>query len=142
MNAKSGVKHLQERIEKLTMSLSIEMDTFEEGDLGTAIWSTGNVLVELTARIREAEMNRLHDIDIEEVDIHMNEGEISSPMPFNQRIVLPSARGGYSDDENSLDTFADAEDDEWSREKVKKSSSYILRIEKKKQAKEAPRSGQ
>jgi hypothetical protein len=131
------VKHLQERVEKSTKHLSIDLDASEGTDLGTILWSTGNVLVELNARIREEEMNRLHDMDIEEVEMNSFEDAISFPIPFNQRILLPSARGGNSDDENSIETFIDAEDDEWNREKVKKSSSYILRIEKKKQSKEA-----
>jgi hypothetical protein len=143
MNAKSGVKHLQEHVEKFACRHSIELDTFEENDLITTLWSIGNILVELNARIREEEMNRLHDMDIEEVEIHPFEDSISfTSRPFNQRIALPLAKHGNSDDENSIETFVDTEDDEWNREKVKKSSSYILRIEKKKQVKESRGLGQ
>lgn len=136
MRSKSGVKHLQNRVERIADLHSIELEDFDETDPGTNLWSTGNILLELRARIKEEEMNRLHDLDSVDVD-GRSDDSIRMTIPFNQRISLPSARNPYSDDENSLENKMDAEDEEWNREKVKKSSSYILRIEKRKLAKEA-----
>jgi hypothetical protein len=138
INAKSGIKHLHDKLEKIGSELTTEDIEFDECNPAASLWSIGNVLMELVARIREQEMNRLHDFD----DQDQYNYEHSSPAdfdfdlvdninhvrPFNQRVLLPSAKEDvYDVDRNNPDIYSELDEDELSRERVKKASSQILR---------------
>ena len=109
---------------------------FDDSNPAASLWSIGNVLVELIARIREQEMNDLHDLKYQNDD---NDGFVSSSnidlaeniqhvRPFNQRILLPSAKEDiYDDDRNSPEIYSDLDEEELSRDRVKKASNQILR---------------
>ena len=94
-------------------------------------------------------MNDLHDNnDCDEVfgvsssQIQMNANEydleekmssldfvqnISHARPFNQRISLPSAKDDIYEDRNECEVFGDLDEEELSRDIVKKASTQILR---------------
>jgi hypothetical protein len=136
ISAKSGIEHLNDRLEKIGSELTTESIEFDELNPAASLWSIGNVLVELIARIREREMHELHDLDY---DTHDYE-QIGSPSdidiietiqhvrPFNQRVLLPSAKEDiYDYDGNNSEIYGDHDEDELSRDKVKKASTQILR---------------
>ena len=130
------VDNLHNKLEKIASELTTERVQFDESNPASSLWSVGNVLVELIARIREHEMNELHDLDYEKFD---NEGfnsptnfdvveNIQHVRPFNQRILLPSAKEDlYDDDRNSSEMYGDLDEEELSRDRVKKASTQILR---------------
>ena len=62
ISAKAGVKHLQNKIEAIGKELNVEQVPFKESNLGGALWSSGNILVEVVARVRERKM---HDFKLE-----------------------------------------------------------------------------
>ncbi len=136
ISAKSGIKHLHDKVEKIASELTTEKVQFDETNPAASLWSIGNVLVELIARIREHEMNELHDLDYEKLD---GEGfnpptnfdvieNIQHVRPFNQRILLPSAKEDiYDDDRHSSEIYGDLDEEELSRDRVKKASTQILR---------------
>ena len=128
MSAKSGVKHLQQKIE------------FLDSNLASILWSTGNVMVEIMARIRDDEMVALHDIDGSNLPLlgtnEMNtsleyETKLQGLRPFNQRISLPSARDNLFENDSSSEVFNDVDEEELSRDRVKKASTQIIRAQKK-----------
>ncbi len=110
---------------------------FDDSNPASSLWTIGNVLIELMARIREREMNDLHDFESDRN--HNNNYEdklysidytedLSHARPFNQRVLLPSAKDDiYEIDINSCEVYADLDDEEVSRDLVKKASSQILR---------------
>ena len=101
MSAKSGVKHLQQKIIAIGQDTDVQKGEFLDSNLASILWSTGNVMVEIMARIRDDEMVALHDIDGSNLPLlgtnEMNtsleyETKLQGLRPFNQRISLPSAR--------------------------------------------------
>lgn len=137
ISAKSGIKHLHDKIEKIGSELIADKIEFDDSNPAASLWSIGNVLVELIARLREHEMNELHDLDYPN---HDYEGfgspsrgfdlvdNIQNVRPFNQRILLPSAKDDiYENERNNSEIYGDLDEEELSRDKVKKASTQILR---------------
>lgn len=135
MSAKSGIKHLQEKVNSLGIDAGNKEDTQKENE-STILWSIGNSLVEIAARIQEDEMNHLHDIDGEEVgddgdglETSMEfEAKLNVARPFNQRIKLPSAKDNLFDNDSNSEVY-EIEDDELSRDRLKKNSNQLIRAE-------------
>lgn len=134
ISAKSGIKHLHDKLEKIGSEYTTEEIEFDESNPAASLWSIGNVLVELVARTREREMNELHDLDFQNDDYVDNESSLDiveslqHVRPFNQRVLLPSAKEEiYDNDRNSPEIFNDLDEEELSRDKVKKASNQILR---------------
>ena len=143
-SAKSGVKHLQNKIEAIGKELHVEQVPFKESNLGGALWSSGNILVEVVARVREHNMNDI-ELTVEEdkenrstaTPLDFNEKDVQDMRRFNQRIVLPSAKDDFYTTRSSGDSdFGDGDEEEISRDRVKKASSQILRVQEKKIARE------
>ena len=68
MSAKSGIRHLQQKM--VTIGHDINDNSEKKGtesDPTSILWSIGDVIVELMARIQEEEMNNIHDIDAEDL---------------------------------------------------------------------------
>ena len=140
MGAKSGVKHLQQSLSSIGQDIDIEKENFDDTDPSTILWSSGNILVEVMAKIRECEMDDLYDINTSGA-IAQNESmnssseyevELQESRPFNQRIQLPSAKENLVDNESSSEVFNDVNEDELCRERVKKASSSLIRAQLKK----------
>ena len=135
ISAKSGIKHLHDRLEKISCDLTTEQINFDDLNPASSLWSIGNVLVELIARTREQEMNELHDEDFDDYDDEMFASSdmdlvenLNHVRPFNQRIMLPSAKDDiYDVDRDSPEVYNDLDEEELSRDKVKKASSQIFR---------------
>ena len=137
ISAKSGIKHLHDRIEKIGSEFTKEKIDFDESNPAASLWSIGNVLVEFIARIREREMNELHDLEYQNYDddgfassrsYFDLVGNIEHVRPFNQRVLLPSAKEEIDDsDRNIPEIYNDLDEEELSRDRVKKASSQILR---------------
>ena len=142
ITAKSGVKHLQEKLEHIGKDLNLEKILFDEADPVTSLWSAGTILVELVARERERDMGELIEGEKSEMDVidSSEENDYSEIIsrPFNQRVTLPSATDialfdSFNEDD---DNFGDIDDEELSRDRVKKASSQIIRAQKRKKARE------
>lgn len=132
---------MQNKIEAIGKELYVEQVPFKESNLGGALWSSGNILVEVVARIRERNMHdlQLNAEETEDIKLNLdfNEGEVQDTRPFNQRIVLPSAEDDFYATESCGDgDFGDGDDEELSRDRVKKASSQIIRVQEKKIARE------
>ncbi len=139
ISAKSGIKHIHDRVEKIASELIDEKIDFEESNPASSLWTIGNVLTELLARIREREMNALHDFgpptnnNNHEYEEKLSSEDfiienISHARPFNQRVLLPSAKDDiYEMDINKREVFGDLDEEELSRDIVKKASTQILR---------------
>lgn len=135
MSAKSGIKHLQEKVNSVGIDAGNKEDTQKENE-STILWSIGNSLVEIAARIQEDEMNHLHDIDGEDVaddgdDLETSmefEAKLNIARPFNQRIKLPSAKDNLFENDSNSEVY-EIEDDELSRDRLKKNSNQLIRAE-------------
>jgi hypothetical protein len=142
ITAKSGVKNLQEKLENIGKELNVEKIVFDESDPVSSVWSAGTILVELVARTRERDMSELLEEKNSENDeirsLEENNNSETICRPFNQRVSLPSAKDGTLFDEfdDDDDNFGDIDDEELSRDRVKKASSQIIRAQKRKKAKE------
>lgn len=140
MSAKSGIRHLQQKM--VTIGHDINDNSEKKGtesDPTSILWSIGDVIVELMARIREEEMNNIHDIDAEDLpDEPLPETsfeyeiKLQGSRPFNQRIKLPSAKDNLFENDSISETFNDViDDDEISRDRVKKKASQVIRAQNK-----------
>ena len=205
-SVKAGIKHLQDKLEparrelntgsrlalpdvissSITTSSSSSSSSTPSSSPNSAlpdvIWSIGDILVEIMARIREREITGGLDVGsrstticsrhprsslgssgggIECVDGEgghqsttsfasigsaacrstADEDEAGDPeddddRPYNQRIVLPSAKDDLYETNNTAgldDGYGDLEEEELSRERVKKAStSIVLAVERQK----------
>ena len=141
ITVKSGIKNLQDRLESIGQELDLENITFDESDPLSSLWSVGTILVELMARIRERDMGELIEDTSGGDEIDYLKGEENPKKDqrlFNQRVSLPSARDGNLFDQFNEDdvSFGDIEDEELSRDRVKKASSQIIKAQKRKKARE------
>ena len=139
MSAKSGVKHLQQKIIAIGQDLDAPHGDPLDSNLSSILWSAGNIMVEIMARIRDDAMAALHDIDSSNhailddsvVDTSIEyENKLQGLRPFNQRVLLPSARDNLFDDSAS-EAFNEVDEEELSRDRVKKASTQIIRAQKK-----------
>jgi len=186
-SAKAGIKHLQDKLEPARRELNagsrlalpdvMSSSTFSSSSSNSAlpdvIWSIGDVLVEIMARVREREITggintsitvgsrprpRLVGSEVEcggggggesghqsitstaAADDDGDSGDDDETAreekrPYNQRIILPSAKDDlYETNATSLDdSYGDLEEEELSRERVKKAStSIVLAVERQK----------
>jgi len=137
MSAKSGIRYLQQQIGQESKDYT-ENNVINESDLASILWSTGDTVVELMARIQEAEMNNLHDIDVDNVTTESSlletsleyEVKLQGSRPFNQRIKLPSARDPLFENDHTAEVgYNDIDDDEISRDRVKKKAIQVIRAQ-------------
>lgn len=197
-SVKAGIKHLQDKLEparrelnagsrlalpdvmssSITTSSSTSSSSSPNSALPDVIWSIGDILVEIMARIREREITDGLDIGSRSTTIGSNhprsslgssgggvecgegkgghqstasfasigsarssadEDETGAPeddRPYNQRIILPSAKDDLYETTNTTgldDGYGDLEEEELSRERVKKAStSIVLAVERQK----------
>ena len=206
-SVKAGIKHLQDKLEparrelnagsrlalpdvissSITTSSSSSSSTPSSSPnsaLPDVIWSIGDILVEIMARIREREITGGLDVGSRSTTIYpchprsslgssgggiecadgegghqsttsfasigsaacrstctADENEAGDPeddddRPYNQRIVLPSTKDDLYETNNTTgldDGYGDLEEEELSRERVKKAStSIVLAVERQK----------
>jgi len=176
-SVKAGIKHLQDKLEPARRDLnagsrpalpdvisSSSSSSSSNSALPDVIWSIGDILVEIMARIREREITGGIDIAIGcsrpglllsgggggdgvgdgghqsttsfgSIGTSAAEEETQEEdRPYNQRIILPSAKDDLFETNTSLDDgYGDLEEEELSRERVKKAStSIVLAVERQK----------
>ena len=140
MSAKSGIRCLQQKMVTIGQGSkdNIKKCGINESDLASILWSTGDSIVELMARIQEEEMNNLHDIDVDDIPNEFSletsleyEVKLQGSRPFNQRIKLPSPRDHLFENDLVSEVHNDADDDEISRDKFKKKALQVLRAQNK-----------
>lgn len=167
-NMKAGVKHLQDKLEPVRRDLNAGKVGLSDSSLPDALWGVGDILVEILARIREREITgevdgTLHvaaatagganDADVlstdyingnderdEAEDGNKEETLLHENRPYNQRIVLPSAKDDLYETSESFDDGYGDLDEEPSRERVKKTSMSIVLAQQRKKARERRRS--
>ena len=146
ISVKSGVRHLQNKVEVVSKELGIETAEYEESNPSASLWATGNVLIEVMARVREREMDELHhnfksddgsDHESTSKNLASTFGE-QSTRPFNQRVELPSAKDHDYYDHSSDDDhgIGDVDEEDLSRDRVKRASSQIMKAQERKKARE------
>lgn len=151
------MKHIQDKVELVRVELNADPVPLTDTTLADALWSAGDILVELLARIRERELSDLHYKHDEKntrpedqmtVDDgtdylnHIDEAEfINENRPYNQRVILPSAKDADAFETNSYsdDVFDDLDGEELSRDIVKKASTQIIKAQERKKAREQGR---
>lgn len=134
ISAKSGIKHILSKLEKVASQLIDNKIDFDESNPASSLWTIGNVLVELVARIREREMNNLHDFDSEKINEDGYQERLSNEdfvdnlfhaRPFNQRIPLPSAKDDIFEIDDEV--YGDLDEEELSRDIAKKASIQVFK---------------
>lgn len=167
LNLKAGVKHLQDKLEPVRRDLNAEKVALSESSLPDVLWGVGDILVEILARIREREITgeingtstatsasvrkSRRNIDKDDEDKIINNDEVEGEdddildeqvnRPYNQRIVLPSAMDDlYGNNDSFDDCYGDPDEEELSRERVKKASTSIVLAQQRKMARERRRS--
>ena len=190
-SVKAGIKHLQDKLEPARRELNAGSrlaipDVISSSATTTAssssssptsalpdvIWSIGDILVEIMARIREREITGGLDVgntttigslhprsSLDDkgggdgegghqsttsfasigsaADEYETGAALEEDRPYNQRIVLPSAKDDLYETNNNVtsldDGYGDLEEEELSRERVKKASnSIVLAVERQK----------
>ena len=117
-----------------------------------ALRACGDVLREATRRIDISRAHRdinaleysheLQPIPIEKIDAFdcFSEDELKENRPYNQRINLPSINDDiFEYNDNYSDGLGDIDEDELSRERVKKASCQIVQAQERKKLKSRKR---
>lgn len=145
----TGVRHLQNKIDNISNEVGGAKVMFSEKAVVDVLKASGEVLVEVLSRISRIQLrakinsNGLKSkensnmFDTSEILI---EDEVQENRPFNQRVLLPSVRGGLFDNNNNCDDELDElDEEELSRDRVKKNSSQILQAQERKKRRERRR---
>uniref|UniRef100_A0A7S4K5X8 ODAD1 central coiled coil region domain-containing protein n=1 Tax=Odontella aurita TaxID=265563 RepID=A0A7S4K5X8_9STRA len=140
INLKAGVKHLQDKVDNVSAELRTDTKVYlTDKTLADILWSAGDILVELVARIREQEITEGVDLSSkllanDDVD-GIYEENMQEQRPYNQRVILPSMDDdAFDNDSNYDDGYGDVDEEEISRDKVKKASSQIIQAQERKKA--------
>ena len=139
---------MQDKVETMRKKLKGESITLTDRSIGDVLWAAGDVLVEVVARIREQEISE--GIDVAKLDGRpsmgllppfpqeydldcVEEEELQESRPYNQRVILPSVDDDLFDNESNYDDgYGDVDEDELSRDRVKKASSQIIQAQERK----------
>jgi len=137
IRAKAGVGHLQDQLDVIRSQFHFDKHLVSDTNLADVLWSIGNVLVEIRARIRDLELTRLR---LQENDLFTKSSNIDLPeidRANNQRVILPSFGDSLYLNDNGADrALMDIDDDEISRGQVKRASSQMIQTQERKKIKE------
>ena len=147
MAAKSGIKNLCQnlKIHNIDCCPVSKEDSEEDSEhYSSLLWVIGDILVKMTTKIREKELDYLHDTTLEENSDHVAEQSSSFKAftqqdkeelhnrPYNQRITLPSWNDSRADDDSQSESSANnADDTNLSRFKMKNISTRMARTQKR-----------
>lgn len=150
MAAKSGIKNLCQilLINNIDCHPASNLNAEEDCQhYSSLLWAIGDDLVKMMAKIREKELNYLHDnMTLEENSDHadnLSSSNINSfsqqetveelhNRPYNQRIKLPSWNASQTDDDSqSENSVNNIEDMDLSRFKLKNISTRMARTQKR-----------
>mmetsp|Transcript_23456 Transcript_23456/g.34599 ORF Transcript_23456/g.34599 Transcript_23456/m.34599 type:complete len:562 (-) Transcript_23456:58-1743(-) len=155
ISVKAGIKHLQDKVDIIREEFKTDKIILDDSSIIDVLRTTGDVLVELDARMKENEISELafsssetiptqslrSSFDMMEALDGLDEEEVQENRPFNQRILLPSVRDDIFDSCSDYeDGFGDVDEDELSRDKVKKASSQIIQAQERKRTRDHRRS--
>lgn len=143
-STKAGVNHLLSKLEPICNDLNVDKEDLSKSSLTDVLWEVGDTLVEVLARIREREITmeisgtlaattigsmgtKPGTSEGDENKIEDEEGLLEENRPFNQRILLPSAKDDlYENNESFDDAYGNLDEEELSRERVKKASTSLV----------------
>lgn len=154
ISMKAGVGHMQDKLESFREEISGKYFTISDETVTDVLRECENCFSQLNKRIKAAEdeAKRAHITDAKIMvsagndsrpdtaslanDIEETAGKMNTLRPYNQRIELNGERDesllqmlGTYDDDNSIDAL---DDEELTRDKVKRASSQILQAMDKK----------
>lgn len=153
ISMKAGVGHMQDKLESFREEINGRHFTISDETVTDVLRECENCFSQLNKRIKAAEdeAKRAHITDAKIMssggadsrpgtslanDIEETAGKMNTLRPFNQRIELNGDRDesllqmlGAYDDDNSIDAL---DDEELTRDKVKRASSQILQAMDKK----------
>lgn len=150
----AGVRHLQNKIDIVREEVGGGKVSFSEKAVVNVLKASGDVLIEVLSRIR-LKRNRAettterdsydhhritNDLDVFDALDTLSEDEVQESRPFNQRVLLPSVRGDYFDNKSNMDDgFDELDEEEISRDRVKKNSSQIVHAQERKKTRASSR---
>lgn len=146
LSVSTGVRHLQNKTECISNEIGNDAKVyFSEKTLVDVLRASGDVLKEVLSRIKRFEytnktykdINSFENYSLIDVLETLNEDEVQVNRPFNQRVVLPSTKGDALDDTSDFrDSFDELDEEELSRDRVKKNSTQILQAQERKKRRE------
>jgi len=157
ISVKAGIKHLQDKIENAREDVGGVKSELQDDTIVHVLRESEDTLLTLFNRVKanQAEEQAITGAPVPlhkqstihggmAID-HLDENELRENRPFNQRINLPSAGEEHLDDAHE-DNLGDLDEEELTRDKVKKASSQILvaqdRRNKKRKGKKQAAGGQ
>jgi hypothetical protein len=131
------VGHLQDQLDGIRSQFHFDKHLVSDTNLADVLWSIGNVLVEVRARIRDYELTRLSFHDNGTLTKVSTTDITETTRMNNQRVILPSFGDRlYLNDCGSDAGMAEMDDDEISRGQVKRASSQIIQAQERKKVKD------
>jgi hypothetical protein len=148
MAAKSGIKNLCQNLKMNNIDChpTLKEDSGDDSEhYSSLLWAIGDALVQMMSKIKENELNHLHDMTVNENTDHdpdyssnphtlnQRDAEELYNRPYNQRIILPSWNTSLTDDDSQSESSSvnNTEDFNLSRYKLKNISTRMARTQKK-----------
>jgi len=145
IGVKAGVKHLQDKIENIRDDVGGNKTNIQDGTIVDVLKECEESLAMLFSRCKSQQMeeaailgdgsskaNQAPKLLSKQKTIggldnlaHIGEGEVNENRPYNQRITLPTA-GEDNFEKFEEDHLGDLDEEELTRDKVKKASTQIL----------------
>ena len=149
ISVKAGVKHIQDKLEGLREEVNGQRIELTDETVVNVLYENEKVLLELLARIKASKdedaivagVAKKAGLDDDEAAADapaaagslVDDDEIMQARPFNQRIDLPlSEEEEFGDGPMKDDGLPDVDEEELTRDKVKKASTQIMLAQDKK----------
>lgn len=145
INVSAGIRHLQNKTEGINNELGKTKVAFTERSVVNVLNSSGDALVEVLSKINRSQYkketflqkNSCSNFIMFDALEMLNEEDMQENRPFNQRVLLPSVKADLMDGSGHFeDGFDDIDEEEISRDKVKKNSSQILQTQERRKRRE------
>eukprot|EP00968_Pinguiococcus_pyrenoidosus_P005544 scaffold361_cov248-Pinguiococcus_pyrenoidosus.AAC.4 len=143
ISAKAGVAHLQEKLAAIREELGVEDGTtLTDESIVEVLNECEGVATKLLQRVKAAEeaevlmrrMSASATTEAEEDFRQVSDMEMLQARPFNQRIELPTLLEDFEQTSRDHEEgIPEMEDDELTRDKIKKASKHIIAAQEKKQ---------
>ena len=156
MSIVTGVRHLQNKVEIVSNEVGGGKTIVSEKNIADVLKASGDVLVEVLLRVNRSyhSLGRVNNscggddeksknYNVFDALETLSEDEVQENRPFNQRVHLPAVKDHDSMENkcNFNDGFEEFDEEELSREWVKKNSSQILQAQERKKRKERRKAG-
>ena len=137
VSVKAGIKHLQDKIENAREDVGGAKSELQDDTIVHVLRESEDTLLTLFNRVKanQAEEQAISGAPpslhkqatihgVQAID-HLDENELQENRPYNRRINLPNAGDELLEDAHE-DNLGDLDEEELTRDKVKKASSQIL----------------